>query len=204
MQRFAAQQANRRYLHERTHEGLGRLYAMHWPHLQPHTARNVRRTPLHDRVDAAGAVFGEMTGYERANWYAPAGTPREYAYSYGRQNWFGPVAEEHRAAREAVALFDLSTFTKVEVAGPDALRVVQRVCTQDLDVRIGRVVYTLMLNAAGGIELDGTVTRLAADRLLGDHADRRRTRRRWRCSGAPRPAARRRCSTPPPASPPSP
>ncbi len=54
-------------------EGLGRLYAMHWPHLQPHTARNIRRTPLHDRVDAAGAVFGETVGYERANWYAPAG-----------------------------------------------------------------------------------------------------------------------------------
>jgi heterotetrameric sarcosine oxidase gamma subunit len=165
VQRFAAQQANRRYLHERTKEGLGRLYAMHWPHLQPHTARNVRRTPLHDRLDAAGAVFGEMTGYERANWYAPAGTPRAYGYSYGRQNWFGPVAEEHRAAREAAALFDLSTFTKVEVAGPEALRVVQRVCTQDLDVRVGRVVYTLMLNGAGGIELDGTVTRLAADRF---------------------------------------
>jgi 4-methylaminobutanoate oxidase (formaldehyde-forming) len=165
VQRFAAQQANRRYLHARTHEGLGRLYAMHWPHLQPHTARNVRRTPLHDRLDAAGAVFGEMTGYERANWYAPAGTAREYVYSYGRQNWFEPVGEEHRAAREAVALFDLSTFTKIEVAGPEALRAVQRVCTQDLDVRIGRVVYTLMLNARGGIELDGTVTRLAADRF---------------------------------------
>lgn len=166
VQRFARQQANRRYLQARTREGLGRLYAMHWPHLQPHTARNVRRTPLHDRVDAAGAVFGEMVGYERANWYAPAGTPREYAYSYGRQNWFAPVAEEHRAAREAVALFDLSTFTKVEVAGPDALRVVQQVCTQDLDVAVGRVVYTLMLNALGGIEIDGTVTRLAEDRFL--------------------------------------
>jgi 4-methylaminobutanoate oxidase (formaldehyde-forming) len=166
VQRFAQQQANRRYLHARTEEGLGRLYAMHWPHLQPHTARNIRRTPLHDRVDAAGAVFGEMTGYERANWYAPAGTARAYVYSYGRQNWFGPVSEEHRAAREAVALFDLSTFTKAAVAGPDALRVVQRVCTADLDVRIGRVVYTLMLNPSGGIEIDGTVTRLAADRFL--------------------------------------
>ena len=90
----------------------------------------------------------------------------EYVYSYGRQNWFEHVADEHRAARTAAALFDLSTFTKVEVAGPDALRVVQRVCTQDLDVRVGRVVYTLMLNAGGGIEIDGTVTRLAEDRFL--------------------------------------
>ncbi|MDX6376589.1 MAG: hypothetical protein QOE98_892 [Gaiellaceae bacterium] len=166
VQRFALQQSNRRYLHARTREGLGRLYAMHWPHLQPHTARNVRRTPLHDRVDAAGAVFGETVGYERANWYAPPGTPREYEYSYGRQNWFEHAAAEHRAARGAAALFDLSTFTKIEVAGPDALPVIQQVCTQDLDVRPGRVVYTLMLNALGGIEIDGTVTRLAEDRFL--------------------------------------
>lgn len=166
VQRFARQQSNRRYLHARTREGLGRLYAMHWPHLQPHTARNIRRTPLHDRVEAAGAVFGETVGYERANWYAPPGTPREYAYSYARQNWFEHAAAEHRAARTSAALFDLSTFTKVEVAGPDALRVIQQVCTQDLDVTVGRVVYTLMLNVLGGIEIDGTVTRLAEDRFL--------------------------------------
>ncbi len=166
VQRFAGQQSNRRYLHARTREGLGRLYAMHWPFLQPHTARNIRRTPLHDRVDAVGAVFGETVGYERANWYAPPGTPREYVYSYGRQNWFEHAAGEHHAARTTAALFDLSTFTKLEVAGPDALAVVQQVCTQDLDVKAGRVVYTLMLNALGGIEIDGTVTRLAEDRFL--------------------------------------
>ena len=139
---------------------------MHWPHLQPHTARGIRRTPLYDRTAAAGAVFGEAVGYERANWYAPPGVPREYVYSYGRQNWFEHAAAEHRAAREGVALFDLSTFAKVEVAGPDALAVVSRFCTQDVDVAVGRVVYTLMLNTAGGIDLDGTVTRLAEDRFL--------------------------------------
>ena len=67
MQRFSKYQSNRPYLHERTKEGLGRLYAMHWPFLQPYTARNIRRSPLHDRLDAAGAVFGELVGYERAN-----------------------------------------------------------------------------------------------------------------------------------------
>jgi 4-methylaminobutanoate oxidase (formaldehyde-forming) len=166
VQRFTRHQSNRRYLHARTREGLGRLYAMHWPFLQPHTARTIRRTPLHDRVDAAGAVFGETVAYERANWYAPPGTPREYVYAYGRQNWFEHAAAEHRAARTGAALFDLSTFTKLEVAGPDALQVVQEACTQDLDVSVGRVVYTLMLNALGGIEIDGTVTRLAEDRFL--------------------------------------
>jgi glycine cleavage system aminomethyltransferase T/glycine/D-amino acid oxidase-like deaminating enzyme len=166
VRRFARQQANRRYLHERTREGLGRLYAMHWPHLQPHTARNVRRTPLHHRVDAAGAVFGETVGWERANWYAPPRVVREYVYSYRRQNWFEHAAAEHRAARQAVAVFDLSSFSKAEVAGPDALALLQRVCTADLDVPVGRVVYILALTGRGGIALDGTVTRLAADRFL--------------------------------------
>ena len=165
VQRFARQQANRRYLHRRTVEGLGRLYAMHWPNLQPQTARDVRRTPLHERVDAAGAVFGELVGYERANWYAPAGVERRYQYAYDRQNWFEPSATEHEAARTAVALFDLSTFSKFEVAGPDALEALQGMFTANLDVAIGRVVYTLALNARGGIELDGTVTRLTEDRF---------------------------------------
>ncbi len=97
VQRFARQQSNRRYLHARTVEGLGRLYAMHWPHLQPVTARNVRRTPLHDRVAQGNACFGETTGWERANWFAPAGAEPRYEYSYGRQNWFDVVGEEHRA-----------------------------------------------------------------------------------------------------------
>lgn len=166
VRRFARQQANRRYLHARTVEGLGRLYAMHWPNLQPTTARNVRRTPLHERTAAAGAVFGEAVGWERPNWYAPPGVERAYAYSYGRQNWFPHVAAEHRAAREAAALFDLSTFTKIEVAGADACAVVQRICARRVDVEPGRLVYTLMLTPRGGIDLDGTVVRLAADRLL--------------------------------------
>jgi 4-methylaminobutanoate oxidase (formaldehyde-forming) len=164
--RFAAAQGNRKYLHERTREALGRLYAMHWPHLQPSTARNLRRTPLHLRLEAARAVFGEAAGWERANWFAPPGTRAEYEDSYGRQNWFDAVGREHRAAREAVAVFDLSTFAKFVVAGPDALRLVQQVCTADLDMAVGRVKYTLMLNSNGGIELDGTVVRLADDRFL--------------------------------------
>jgi glycine cleavage system aminomethyltransferase T/glycine/D-amino acid oxidase-like deaminating enzyme len=165
VQRFARSQSNRNYLHKRTKEALGRLYAMHWPHLQPVTARGVRRTPLHERLVAANACFGETTGWERANWYAPAGTEPRYEYSYGRQNWFDVVGEEHRAAREAVALFDLSSFTKVEVAGPDALSMLQQFCSANVDLAVGRVRYTLMLNRNGGIELDGTVVRLAAERF---------------------------------------
>ena len=166
VQRFSRQQGSTAYLRARTRESLGQLYAMHWPHRQPTTARGVRRTPLHERLQRAGACFGETAGWERANWYAEPGQRAEYEYSYGPQNWFERAGREHRAARESVALFDLSSFTKVEVAGPAALDVLQELCTADLDVEPGRVRYTLMLNARGGIELDGTVTRLAEERFL--------------------------------------
>lgn len=166
VRRFAATQGNERYLHERTTEALGRLYAMHWPNLQAVTARGVRRSPLFDRLDAAGACFGELAQWERAMWFAPPGVEPAYEYSFGRQNWFPYAAEEHRAAREAVALFDLSSFAKVEVTGEDALRLLQLVCSNDVDIAVGRLVYTLFLNRRGGIENDGTVTRLAEDRFL--------------------------------------
>ena len=164
--RFADAQTTSGYLFARTRESLGRLYAMHWPHQQPETARGLRRTPLHHRLAAAGACFGEAAGWERANWYGEPGTRPQYAYSYERAPWFERVALEHRAAREAVALFDLSSFAKLEVAGGGALAAVQRVFASDLDVPPGKVVYTTMLNPAGGIEIDLTVTRLAADRFL--------------------------------------
>ncbi len=166
VRRFARTQSNPRYLHERTKEALGRLYAMHWPGFQATTARDIRRSPLYDRLQAAGACFGELAQWERANWFAPPGVEPIDEYSFGRQNWFPYAAEEHSAAREAVALFDLTSFAKTEVAGADSLRLMQHVCTNDVDVPEGKVVYTLLLNRRGGIENDGTVTRLAEDRFL--------------------------------------
>ncbi|MBK0417561.1 GcvT family protein [Leucobacter sp. CSA1] len=166
VRRFSRHQANRRYLHERTSEGLGRVYATHWPNLQMSSARNVRRTPLHARLAELGAVFGEANALERANWYVDPGATPEIEYSYGRASWFERVGEEHRAVRENLGIFDLSPFAKFEVAGPDALAVVQRTFTSNLDVEPHRAVYTLQLNEAGGIELDCTVTRLAPDRFM--------------------------------------
>jgi 4-methylaminobutanoate oxidase (formaldehyde-forming) len=136
---------------------------MHWPYLQPATARGVRRSVLHDRLAVHGACFGVVMGWERANWYAPGGMEPAYRYSYGRQNWFACAAAEHRAVREAVGLFDQSSFCKLRLEGPDALVVLQRLCANDVDVEPGRLVYTQMLNARGGIEADLTVTRLAPD-----------------------------------------
>ena len=163
VRRFPPAQANAAFLFERTRESLGRLYAMHWPYLQWEAGRGLRRGVLYERLAAAGACFGETAGWERANWYAPAGTEAAYRYSFGRQNWFDASAEEHRAAREAVALFDLSSFAKLRVEGAAALDDVQRIFSADLDRDPGSVTYTCMLNRRGGVELDATVTRLAED-----------------------------------------
>jgi 4-methylaminobutanoate oxidase (formaldehyde-forming) len=166
IRRVAPFQTNPRYLHDRTAEMVGRLYAMHWPFQQPATARDVRQSVLHDRLAARGACFGAVMGWERANWFATPGTPAEYRYSWGRQNWFEASAEEHRAVREAVGLFDQSSFCKLRLEGPDALAVLQHLCANDVDVPVGRLVYTQMLNPRGGIECDLTVTRIAADTFL--------------------------------------
>ncbi len=159
-------QANRRYLRERTAESLGLLYAMHWPFRQPDSARGVRRSALHDRLAAAGACFGETAGWERANWFAPPGTAPRYDYSYGRQNWFAASAAEHCAVREDAGLFDLSSFAKFAVVGRDAEAVLNRICTADMAMPVGKVAYTQWLNERGGIEADLTITREAADRYL--------------------------------------
>ncbi len=159
-------QRNRRYLRDRTVETLGLLYDMHWPFRQVESARGVRRSPLHDRLAAAGACFGELSGWERANWFAPPGTKPEYRYSYGRQNWFEFSAAEHRAVREAVGLFDQTSFGKYIVEGPDAEAVLDRISANNIAVPPGRCVYTQWLNERGGIEADLTVTRESETRFL--------------------------------------
>ena len=166
IRRFMPFQVNRRYLRERTTEVLGLLYDMHWPFRQVETARGVRRTPLHDRLATVGAAFGETAGWERANWYAAEGMEPRYEYSYGRQNWFGCSAGEHRAVREAVGILDQSSFAKLLVQGRDAESVLGRVCANDIAVAPGRIVYTQWLNDRGGIEADVTVTRLDETRFL--------------------------------------
>jgi len=159
-------QGNAAYLRERTRERLGLLYAMHWPFFQCETGRGVRRSALHTRLESAGACFGEVAGWERANWFAPPGVAPRYEYSYGRQNWFEYSAAEHRATREGVALFDQSSFAKFLLQGADAEAVLNRVCANDVAVPVGRVIYSQWLNERGGIEADLTCTRLAEDTYL--------------------------------------
>ncbi|RGP36847.1 GcvT family protein [Pseudotabrizicola alkalilacus] len=159
-------QKNRAYLKERVSETLGLLYADHYPYRQMATSRGVRRSPLHDALAARGAVFGEVAGWERANWFAHAGQEPAYRYGWGRANWFDNQRAEHMAVRTGVGLFDMTSFGKIRVEGPGACAFLNRVCAAQVDVAVGRVVYAQMLNARGGIESDLTVTRLSETAFL--------------------------------------
>ena len=159
-------QGTRRYIEERVSETLGLLYARHYPYRQYETARNIRHSPIHERLEANQACFGEAGGWERPNWFAPPGVEPRYEYSFDRQNWFEYSAAEHRAARQAAALFDQSSFSKYLVKGRDACAALQRISSANVDVPAGKIVYTHWLNSRGGIEADLTVTRVAEDEYL--------------------------------------
>ncbi len=149
------------FLEERVAETLGLLYENHFPFRQFESSRDLRHSPLHERLLDRNACFGQVAGWERPNWFAPEGTPPRYEYSFGKQNWFEYSAAEHRAARERVVLFDQSSFSKYLVQGRDACNTLQRICSADVDVEAGQVIYTHWLNDRGGIEADLTVTRLS-------------------------------------------
>ncbi|MDF1717054.1 MAG: FAD-dependent oxidoreductase [Antarcticimicrobium sp.] len=159
-------QGNKRYLVERSTETLGLLYADHYPYRQKATARGVRRSPLHAQLAERGAVFGELAGWERANWFARPGQAAEYAYSWKRQTFFDNVAQELAAVRSGIGLYDMTSFGKLRIEGPDAEGFLNHVCGADMSVPAGKIVYTQFLNARGGIEADVTVTRLSETAYL--------------------------------------
>ena len=159
-------QGNRHYLFERSKETLGLLYADHFPYRQKATARGVRRSPFHAQLLEQGAVMGEAGGWERANWFAKAGQEPEYQYSWKRQNWFENSAAEHKAVRENVGMYDMSSFGKLRVEGPEAEAFLNHVCGANMSVPVGKIVYTQFLNTRGGIEADVTVTRLSETAYL--------------------------------------
>ncbi len=197
VRRFAPFANNLAFLRERVTEVLGLHYQPAWPNREFETGRGLRKSPLHDRLAAAGASFGVKNGWERPNWFArpsedrssqgeeahsqirspnsqppngreplPAGgyaVEPSIEYSFGRQNWFDNHAAEHRACRERVALFDQTGFSKFLCQGRDAVNVLQRLCGNNVDVPIGRAVYTGMFNERGGFESDLSLVRLGPD-----------------------------------------
>lgn len=171
IKRMLPYQNNKTYLYNRSKETLGLLFADHFPYRQYETARGVRRSSLHDKMADLGACFGEVAGWERPNWFLTpeqkaSGEKAEYKYSWGRQNWFENSAREHKAVREGVGFFDMSSFGKIRVDGPDAEAVLQKICGNNVAVAPGKIVYTQFLNERGGVEADVTITRLAEDQFL--------------------------------------
>lgn len=165
LRRFGPFTANRKALAQRTGETLGLHYAMRWPRQELETARPLRTSPLYDLLAQRGAEFGAKNGWERANYFRRDGAPRP-AHTLDTPGWLPWVIEEMRATREAVALYDQSSFGKLLVQGRDALALLQRLCANDVDVVPGRLVYTGVLNRRGGFESDLTVMRLDAERFL--------------------------------------
>src|SRR5438309_1600926 len=187
IRRFGPWANSRAFLRERVTEVLGLHYQMAWPNREFETGRGLRKTPLHDRLSARGACFGAKNGWERPNWFARGSSRRgneadkasvnqnppphvgSYAeepnveYSFGRQNWFANHAAEHHAAREKVAIFDQTGFSKFIFKGRDAMNVLQRLCGNNVDVAVGKTVYTGLFNERGGFESDLTLVRLARD-----------------------------------------
>ncbi|HIF89386.1 MAG TPA: FAD-dependent oxidoreductase [Candidatus Thioglobus sp.] len=164
-------QNNKTYLANRVSESLGYLYENHFPYHQFSTGRGLRRSPLHQFFTDHGACYGEVAGWERPNWFVSPedlekGVEAKYEYSWDKQNWFDYHRQEHMAIRESVGMYEMLSFSKIRVKGVDAMDYLQYICANDVDVPIGKIVYTQWLNNKGGIEADVTITRLAKDDYL--------------------------------------
>jgi glycine cleavage system aminomethyltransferase T/glycine/D-amino acid oxidase-like deaminating enzyme len=165
-QRAMPFQANTRYMQDRVVEALGFNMSLHWPGHQLKTARNIRHSPVHDCLTAAGAVMGERAGWEIPLYYDTPGATLPKAPSLGYQEWFPRLAAECTAARDRVALVDQSCYGKLLVSGPQAAEALNRVSANEMDVPVGRSVYTHWLNVRGGIEADLVVIRQSQQQFL--------------------------------------
>ncbi len=160
LRRFGAHHADTDWVRGRTLELYGKHYTMSWPFEEHGSGRPVRTSALYPKLKEQGACFGEKMAWERPNWFAPPGVAAKDEYSFGRQNWFPHVGEEHKNTRQSVCLFDQSSFAKFLVKGRDAERALSWICANNVARPPGTVVYTQMLNQRGGIECDLTVSRL--------------------------------------------
>jgi 4-methylaminobutanoate oxidase (formaldehyde-forming) len=165
IRRFSGLHEDRDWVCQRTLEAYGKHYTVGFPHEEYLSGRPRIVSPLYERLKTHGAVFGSKLGWERPNWFAPPGMEASDVPSMGRQNWLGPVGEEHRIVREDVGVFDQSSFAKFELIGKDAAEALDHICANNVAKPPGRLTYTQLLNSRGGIECDLTVARLSDDRF---------------------------------------
>ena len=166
--RFGNYYANPEYAAERTRECVKYYYRLRFPNDENEWARPHRVSPVHNRLQEMGAVFGEKFGWERVNYFDPGQPWRRMGADQRKWGWNKPpyferLAKEHQATRERVTLFDLTSFGKIEVRGPGALALLQRVADGNVDKPVGSAVYTQFLNPRGGVEADLTIARRGPD-----------------------------------------
>jgi 4-methylaminobutanoate oxidase (formaldehyde-forming) len=177
IRRFGGQHwRSREWALARTTEVYATYYDIHYPNEERQAGRPLRMSPTYGRLAELGAAFGEKSGWERPNWLEPnADDPRFGGRDalealrprgWAGEHWSPAIAAEALATRHDVVLFDETSFAKLEVGGPGAVAFLERLCANRIDVPVGRIVYTSMLNSRGGIECDLTVTRIAPDRFL--------------------------------------
>jgi len=168
VRRFGPHLKDLNYLTEHCREVYRYYYHLRYPNDENEWGRPLRTSPFYLRLQDLGAVFGEKNGWERVNYFEPdkpwrrAGADQK-TWGWKRPDYFEQVGQEHRAAREKVALLDMTSFGKIEVRGPGALALLQRLAANNMDKPVGSITYTQFLNNSGGIESDVTVTRLAED-----------------------------------------
>lgn len=160
VRRFGPHHGAKSFMYPRAVEHYAHHYKLRYPGAESTVARNLRLSPLHERLDKKGAVWGAKNGWERPLWFAPEGVKPVDQLDFLKPGWKRYVADEHRAVRESVALIDQSSFSKFELHGPGALNAIQAMAVSNMDKPIGSVIYTQLCNEHGGIEADLTVTRL--------------------------------------------
>ena len=165
IRRFGKHHRELDYVRGRTLELYGKHYSIAWPGDEHDSGRHLRLSPLHSRLEEQGAVIGSKIGWERDNWFAPAGVEAVETPTFGKPGWFEHVGVEHRAIRETVALIDQTPFSKLEVSGPGSFEFLQRLAAANIDKPPGRLTYTQLCNERGGIEADLTIARIEDERF---------------------------------------
>jgi len=165
IRRFGTPHNVPRVLEQLSIESYGHYYDVHFPNSPTNPPRGQRRSAIYDRLRERGAVFGNKFGFERANWFNPGQVDTVEELTFGRSNAWDHIAAEHAAVREAVGVVDQSSFSKVMIRGAGALPLLQKVAGANIDMPVGKIAYTQLLNERGGIEADVTITRLDEDKF---------------------------------------
>eukprot|EP00755_Sulcionema_specki_P005702 Sspe_Gene.33484::Locus_16350_Transcript_1_1_Confidence_1.000_Length_2773::g.33484::m.33484/K19191/mabO; 4-methylaminobutanoate oxidase (formaldehyde-forming) len=163
IRRFGPYSASQQFVRARSSEVLGLHYRIPYPRLELLEGRGIRRSPIFRLLKEQGAVYGSKFGWERPLYFDTKGEIDPQAYTFAKPQWLGVVTDEYRHTRKECSVFDVTSFAKFSVCGPDAERFCNYVATANMKVPIGKTVFTLLVNEFGGIESDCTITRVSEE-----------------------------------------